>query len=247
MEKNKTGKPALPAGRYLKYAIGEIVLVVIGILIALQINGWNENRKASKLEQSYYCLLLDDVVQDHEQIRDLLENNFKRIESSNRAIAIIQSENLNLTELGIEIALARRGLGESFIPNSSTYDDIKSSGNINTIKDNEIRKSLNLYFKKVAGLNTTMIENTRLVINQISQTADWFNSGTLHKAIEAFPTEIQDRLSNDLPRYISDDTKQRLYEDLVMEGVLLRRRTELLHLIDQEIDTVKSKLANKCL
>ena len=38
MEENKTGK-------YLKYAIGEIVLVVIGILIALQINNWNEERK----------------------------------------------------------------------------------------------------------------------------------------------------------------------------------------------------------
>ena len=37
MEKNKTGK-------YLKYTIGEIVLVVIGILIALGINNWNENR-----------------------------------------------------------------------------------------------------------------------------------------------------------------------------------------------------------
>ena len=38
MEQNKTGK-------YFKYAIGEIVLVVIGILIALQINTWNETRK----------------------------------------------------------------------------------------------------------------------------------------------------------------------------------------------------------
>ena len=41
MEKNKTGK-------YFKYAIGEIVLVVIGILIALQINNWNEDRKVKK-------------------------------------------------------------------------------------------------------------------------------------------------------------------------------------------------------
>jgi len=38
MEKNKTGK-------YLKYAIGEIILVVIGILVALQINTWNEEKK----------------------------------------------------------------------------------------------------------------------------------------------------------------------------------------------------------
>ena len=46
MEKNKTGK-------YLKYAIGEIVLVVIGILIALSINNWNENRKSENFERIY--------------------------------------------------------------------------------------------------------------------------------------------------------------------------------------------------
>ena len=42
---NTTGKPAWPVGRYLKYAVGEIVLVVVGILIALSINNWNEGRK----------------------------------------------------------------------------------------------------------------------------------------------------------------------------------------------------------
>jgi sensor domain CHASE-containing protein len=44
INENKTGK-------YLKYAIGEIILVVIGILIALQINNWNEQRKQKNLEQ----------------------------------------------------------------------------------------------------------------------------------------------------------------------------------------------------
>ncbi|MGS2727548.1 DUF6090 family protein [Psychroserpens sp. BH13MA-6] len=39
-------------GKYLKYAIGEIILVVIGILIALQINNWNENQKENKLEKN---------------------------------------------------------------------------------------------------------------------------------------------------------------------------------------------------
>ena len=61
---NKTGKPAWPVGRYFKYAIGEIVLVVIGILIALQVNNWNEERN-KKLEVNQ--LLLDIE-------RDLLTN-----------------------------------------------------------------------------------------------------------------------------------------------------------------------------
>ena len=52
--KNETGK-------YLKYAIGEITLVVIGILIALQINNWNQNRTNENLEAKYQVRLLEDL------------------------------------------------------------------------------------------------------------------------------------------------------------------------------------------
>ncbi|MFT6795818.1 MAG: hypothetical protein ACJART_000956, partial [Maribacter sp.] len=47
--------------KYFKYAIGEIILVVIGILIALQINNWNENQKAKKLEQ----VVLKNLAQEN--------------------------------------------------------------------------------------------------------------------------------------------------------------------------------------
>ena len=57
MEQNKTTK-------YFKYAIGEIVLVVIGILIALQINNWNESRKNKNSWQSYTESLIKDLEQD---------------------------------------------------------------------------------------------------------------------------------------------------------------------------------------
>jgi len=74
---NKTGK-------YLKYAIGEIVLVVIGILIALSINNWNENRKTHRKEVILVEQLLEDARADsvffqsritYQQIRDTLFNN----------------------------------------------------------------------------------------------------------------------------------------------------------------------------
>ena len=47
-------------GKYMKYAIGEIVLVVIGILIALQIKNWNENRKYRNQEKQYINRLLTE-------------------------------------------------------------------------------------------------------------------------------------------------------------------------------------------
>ena len=57
MSENKTGK-------YFKYAIGEIILVVIGILIALQINNWNENRKDHKLKVFYMNSIKNDLIKD---------------------------------------------------------------------------------------------------------------------------------------------------------------------------------------
>ncbi|MCC1485666.1 DUF6090 family protein [Winogradskyella immobilis] len=57
MEKNKTGK-------YFKYAIGEIILVVIGILIALSINNWNEDRKTKTYEKQVYTQIYKDIKAD---------------------------------------------------------------------------------------------------------------------------------------------------------------------------------------
>ena len=63
MGKNKTGK-------YLKYAIGEIILVVVGILIAIQINNWNESRKNKALVNSYKESLIENLKMDSLSINE---------------------------------------------------------------------------------------------------------------------------------------------------------------------------------
>ena len=80
MEQNKTGK-------YLKYAIGEIVLVVIGILIALSINNWNENRK-NRIEEAKMLYSFREVLQN-----DLSSMEFSTSfhESVRESITFVQS------------------------------------------------------------------------------------------------------------------------------------------------------------
>jgi len=89
MEKNKTGK-------YLKYALGEIILVVVGILIALSINNWNENRKHNKSIKISITSLKNDLKKDTIQLKldiqgiqldfDMLTNFKIRLSSPNATI-----------------------------------------------------------------------------------------------------------------------------------------------------------------
>ncbi len=66
--------------KYLLYAIGEIILVVIGILIALQINNWNEAIKNAKTEQEFYKEILSDLEKDNIKLEGLTEFYNNRIE-----------------------------------------------------------------------------------------------------------------------------------------------------------------------
>ena len=78
--------------KYMRYAIGEIILVVIGILIALQINNWNESRKQSTLEKEFLTSIKNDLKQDKSFIQMVLKTNEPKIE----AYEVINSDLLNL-------------------------------------------------------------------------------------------------------------------------------------------------------
>ena len=64
MESNPSNGRTSKSRSYLLYAIGEIMLVVIGILIALQVNNWNQNRKQEIAEQGYLNSLQEDFNKD---------------------------------------------------------------------------------------------------------------------------------------------------------------------------------------
>jgi hypothetical protein len=86
---NKTGK-------YFKYAIGEIILVVIGILIALQINNWNENKKAKEKERQVLTEIISDLdftLQDLDRVINKRTNNLKRtINSINTIVDVLEND-----------------------------------------------------------------------------------------------------------------------------------------------------------
>lgn len=85
--------------KYLKYAIGEIILVVIGILIALQVNNWNESRKNLKLKSSYTSSLINDFKKDSTALTSLLNQMKKDSVSFRNFQERIQMSNSNYDTL----------------------------------------------------------------------------------------------------------------------------------------------------
>ena len=130
---NKTGK-------YFKYAIGEIVLVVIGILIALQINNWNEGRKQERRAVIYANKIINDLETDIKNIDSLIaigENNAKFVKNYfNYFENQEQSEIQTLIDSCSEI-INNHVLKYRYTPNNHTFNDMLASGNSTLLSEDQ--------------------------------------------------------------------------------------------------------------
>ncbi|MCK0178874.1 DUF6090 family protein [Flavobacteriaceae bacterium S0862] len=131
MEQNKTGK-------YLKYAIGEIVLVVIGILIALSINNWNEGRKDRVREQAILAQLENEYSSNLIQLEAKMQMRFSVVSSGLTLLQYMNTPKLIPRDSAI-LHLGR-------INNDATFDpiqnDLISSGNIRLIQNQKLKSLL---------------------------------------------------------------------------------------------------------
>ena len=131
-----TGK----TGKYFKYAIGEIVLVVIGILIALQINNWNELNKIDLVRQSYYEQLINDLDKDSINIQKYIINLENSINTFEKYLDKLETPDLEIEEVLNELGDIQ--VTYSIITfNTNTSDILMSTGDIELIPTN-IRNSL---------------------------------------------------------------------------------------------------------
>ncbi len=146
----KEGKMA----NYLKYAIGEIVLVVIGILIALQINNWNEKQKERILEKKYLLRLVEEFNTDLDNITSNINAIKKRKERAEFIMKTIDNPQLaedsaNYFVKSIEYA----GYTSFPVISDNTFEEIKSSGKLSLITNESIRGALQQYYSWTSKRN----------------------------------------------------------------------------------------------
>jgi len=152
---------------YLRYAIGEVFLVVIGILIALQVNNWNEHQKQKKQETIYlqdlsidlkkqiqsldhYIDFEDIIIQDCKDITAHYEQNsgFKKMDSIFPKI----------NDLSIRM---------TFTNANTTLLEMINSGDINIIDNESLKKELMEFNRFIEGFATNTVNNNTNLVDQI--------------------------------------------------------------------------------
>jgi hypothetical protein len=154
---NKTSK-------YFKYAFGEIVLVVIGILIALQINNWNENRKQAIAEQEILISLQKELETNKDNLLFYI-NKYEKQYKDGLYLLFLFSKNIDtIPKLTLNKALGSVEETYSFEASDGIINSIISSGKIDIIKNSEL-KSLITSFNGAVINATQEVENIQKLLH----------------------------------------------------------------------------------
>lgn len=148
--------------QYLAYAIGEIFLVVIGILIALQINTWNELRKIRQYEVKMLKELKSTLEMDRRYFASQIPRLTNKQNAANRLLIMLENKEENLDTLNKYFSNLRFEI--LFQYNSGAYGSIKSGG-IDKISNDSIRA-------KMAGIYEFLIPRSEKIFESLSHSEE---------------------------------------------------------------------------
>lgn len=123
------------SARYARYAIGEIVLVVIGILIALQINTWNEERMEKRKEHSVLLGLHKTFSDNLENLNNIISMSRASFDSCKKMLSLMGPDVSDYTNQEVDSLIGVMINYSTFDPSVGAVDDIINSGKLNIIQN----------------------------------------------------------------------------------------------------------------
>jgi hypothetical protein len=229
MEKNKTGK-------YLKYAIGEIVLVVIGILIALQLNNWSEQNKSNLFEVKILSELQNDLRSNYLELSSIKKNYIKAIIKSDSLIEIIKERSFDIhSHSKLLIYLDPGTLGTTNISNT-TYNFIENNG-FEILTNDSLRISISdLYTRRIYN-----VLNMEKVYNNFYDKTTWpYLSSKFIIVKTNHPIPIDLKTFEDLEfKNILNKRARLLTSSNIIIGICIRDLEVLIKEIEKEIAKIK--------
>ena len=197
--------------KYMLYAIGEIVLVVIGILIALQINTWNQNR----LEVSEEKVILNNIHAEFLQNKETLKKTVLEINlsfnSGKKLFNLIGKERSEIEKHNLDSLIFSALEYASFRPTENTISDLLQSGRLQLLKNTNLKDLLYLWSRNIMGY-----ENAR---NRVEIKVDEELVPYLSKHYSMKDIDMHGRLAWKTKSNLNID-KLHIFEDIEFENIL---------------------------
>ena len=157
----------------MRYAIGEIVLVVIGILIALQINNWNTDRQETKELHSYLISIKNNLNADIISLKEINHFRHSSISFSKNYLNVAKSDHISIENFNtVENIKIRTGvfIDTYFKSKKSGFEGLKNSGLIGKLNGTDLVDGLNSYYYLIdkIGDQETSLNNTIEALENIA-------------------------------------------------------------------------------
>ncbi|MGD1948017.1 MAG: DUF6090 family protein [Croceivirga sp.] len=138
--------------KYLLYAIGEIVLVVIGILIALQINTWSENEKIRTEEKILITGLIQNIEDDIQSLTTVTKGDSITIDANRILLSALKNDSIRRNKPLLKQKIYQAAFVSSLKPNQIIFSQIQFSGKLTYILNDSIKTKILSYYDNVSNV-----------------------------------------------------------------------------------------------
>ena len=152
---------------YLRYAVGEILLVVIGILIALQVNNWNSARIEQNKESVYLKNIKRDLKEQIKSIDDQMNTEFDFSKTAKSILKYYKEHHKFKVDSSFTSAIGTLTSRRTFVKINPTYTELLSSGNVDIISDNKFKGDLINYYQELERLELIINKNNNLFTDEV--------------------------------------------------------------------------------
>jgi hypothetical protein len=152
--------------RYLLYALGEIILVVIGILLAVQVNNWYEKIKTKESELISLKNLKRELTANYDNLLKAISNQERSRDANVKLLTIYSGDHRQFKSSELDSLFAEVQWTWSFDPELSILNSIKSSGQVNTIQNPKIQSFIASYEEKVKDADEETLIVRSLIIDK---------------------------------------------------------------------------------
>lgn len=217
--------------KYLAYAIGEIILVVVGILIALQINEWNNQRIESQEETKTYQNIHRQIKDDQKALIDARMYNEFHLKAYRYANQIIISNNRQKTDSLAMMAMLLSRFSD-FHRSSNIYETLVNSGEIRLLKNTAITQKLQQLEMTYTFVNKLEEMHWDMISNELPQVLRGVVNYNDFKAVQPEKLYDVDMQNMFVAIIYLSETKDDVYAEALSEI------EELITLIDKEVALV---------